>query len=344
MKKKKKTVLTIACMLSVALLLTASYTAWNLADPAFTCARCHEIKDSHTSWQSSAHAAIACTDCHGTALSEGFYSLSEKTRMLLTHLTTDKRNDDLRLNEQQVLALAGRCAECHRAEQAGWLAGGHGTTYQDIFLDETHNRSEKPYADCLRCHGMFYEASISELMSLEGEASAFALRDTKQASQPVIPCLSCHQMHSPQDDTLKTAFYVRAEKDYLPSGQLSKIEMYDKGRPVQTADDANTRLCLQCHSPNAWHQAGSSDDRTPTGVHEGLACTACHAPHSNDASASCSQCHPALSNCGLDVKTMDTSYRNPESPNNIHHISCTSCHEQKQARDRRLSRQPVSLN
>jgi hypothetical protein len=326
-KMKKKTAFAMAFALSAALLLTASYTAWNVADPVTTCARCHEINLSHQSWLTSAHASIACSDCHGTALSQGFRSLGEKARMLVVHFTTDKRSEDIRLNEQQVLAVADRCAACHRSEHAGWLAGGHGATYRDIFLDEVHNRAEKPYADCLRCHGMFYDASIDELMRLEGEASAFALRDARQGGKSAIPCLSCHQVHSPQNDTVRTALYVRTEKEHLPSGRLSPIAMHDKGRPVQAAEDATTRLCLQCHAPDAWHQAGSNDDRTPTGVHEGLACTACHAPHSNEAFASCDNCHPALSNCGLDVKRMDTSYRNPESPNNIHRISCTTCHE-----------------
>ena len=66
------------------------------------------------------------------------------------------------------------------------------------------------------------------------------------------------------------------------------------------------RLCVQCHSPNALHEAGSSDDRTPTGVHEGLSCTACHDVHSNDARKSCGKCHPAISNCKLDVTMMNT--------------------------------------
>jgi hypothetical protein len=333
MKDRNKTAFALAIALCAALLLAASYTAWNAAAPALTCARCHEINDSHRSWQASAHASIVCADCHGTALSEGFHSLGEKTRMLITHFTAGRRTDAIRLNERQALAVAARCAECHRSEHAGWLAGGHGTTYGDIFLDEAHNRMEKPYADCLRCHGMFYDASLDRLMSLEGDPSGFALRDARQAARPAIPCLSCHQMHSPSGDTLKTALYARAEKEHLPSALLAPIAMHDRGRAVQTAGDASSRLCLQCHAPDAWHQAGSRDDRTPTGVHEGLSCIACHAPHSNDASASCSHCHPALSNCGLDVKTMDTSYRNPESPNNIHHLSCTTCHESRPGAD-----------
>jgi hypothetical protein len=64
-------------------------------------------------------------------------------------------------------------------------------------------------------------------------------------------------------------------------------------------------------------------------VHEGLSCGACHAPHSNDASGSCANCHPQLSNCGLAVDTMETTFADPDSPNNIHFVACIDCHERE---------------
>jgi len=36
---------------------------------------------------------------------------------------------------------------------------------------------------------------------------------------------------------------------------------------------------------------------------------------------------PAVSSCGQDVMTMNTTYKNSESPNNIHFMSCTDCHD-----------------
>ena len=59
-----------------------------------------------------------------------------------------------------------------------------------------------------------------------------------------------------------------------------------------------------------------------------LICTACHDPHSNDARNSCASCHPAISNCKLDVATMNTSYADPKSKNNIHFVSCADCHQE----------------
>jgi hypothetical protein len=41
---------------------------------------------------------------------------------------------------------------------------------------------------------------------------------------------------------------------------------------------------------------------------------------------SCAGCHPRLSNCGIDVAKMDTTFRSLDSPHNIHNVSCQDCH------------------
>ena len=73
-------------------------------------------------------------------------------------------------------------------------------------------------------------------------------------------------------------------------------------------------------------QVRTGDDRTPIGVHEGLSCMACHQKHGQDTRASCATCHPRLSNCGLDVEKMDTSFVNTKSKHNIHFVKCGDCH------------------
>lgn len=283
------------------LTLTTSYVAWNRMDPDFTCALCHEIRPSCVSWKGSAHADISCRECHGTALSDGFTSLSEKTRMVYVHFTRKKTNEELYLNEPQALAIAGKCAECHRAEHAAWQSGTHSTTYRDIFMDVEHNRMEKPYWDCFRCHGMHYDGNIHDLMSLEGEVKSWEIRDPKQAGRPAITCLSCHQMHGEQDkrtgyasldkeardglmqktERPATALYIRAEKRHLPSDKLLKPTIYDGDSLVKVSDDPNAWLCMQCHAPNNRREAGTEDDKTPIGIYEGMSCLDCHNPHSN---------------------------------------------------------------
>jgi hypothetical protein len=107
---------------------------------------------------------------------------------------------------------------------------------------------------------------------------------------------------------------------------LTLPSMIDGERRVETSPDRRQALCYQCHAPRASRQVFSGDDRTPTGVHEGLSCNTCHIKHGQRTRASCSGCHPRLSNCGLDVETMDTSFRAADSRNNVHRVACRDCH------------------
>ena len=90
--------------------------------------------------------------------------------------------------------------------------------------------------------------------------------------------------------------------------------------------DRRQALCYQCHAPLSSAQVGSGDDRTAMGVHEGLSCLACHQKHAQLTRASCSTCHPRLSNCGLDVEKMDTTFANLKSKHDIHWVKCIDCH------------------
>jgi len=64
---------------------SAFYGYWNSASPSKTCASCHEIESSVNLLYKSAHRELACKECHGTALSNGFHSLKEKGMMVVHH-------------------------------------------------------------------------------------------------------------------------------------------------------------------------------------------------------------------------------------------------------------------
>lgn len=330
------------------LFLGASYTWWNTATPDKTCARCHEIHSSHSSWTSSAHSEISCLKCHGTALENGFKSLSEKSRMVVRHFLNKPDPDDIRLSEEQILGTMERCRSCHQGEYAGWLAGGHSATYADIMLDETHNTAEQLNFDCLRCHGMFYEGTILDLVEPISKQGPWRMKDEKMAGKATIPCMACHMIHSKGEPAQRPdystpenvfyrrmrgnnalGFYFRHEKTHFTPDDLPKPVILSGKDTVQTPADPVYRLCVQCHAPSVWHQAGSSDDHTPAGVHEGISCMACHEPHSNYQKNSCDKCHAGKSkNCRLDVRTMNTTYFSPSSKNDVHTVACTDCHEQ----------------
>jgi hypothetical protein len=342
MKNKNILLITLICLFAFLIVFGGGYTYWNAAGPDKTCVNCHEIRQSVSTMHGSAHREFLCKECHGTALSNGLHSLKEKSNMIFTHVGEDVKHEDIHLTEEQVLELSDKCIKCHQSEYKGWLAGGHAATYEDIYLDTVHNAMEAPYADCLRCHGMFYDGTTADLVEPLSTKGPWRLKDKEKMDDPTVPCLACHQMHSDNEqlthttaDTLRNpsiALYVRADKMYLRADKLFKTRMFHDGKEVRTSDDVSQRLCVNCHSPNSVHAVGTEDDRTPRGVHEGLSCNACHKAHSNDASGSCVKCHPAISNCKLDVLTMNTTYFDPKSPNNIHFVACADCHKDLMAK------------
>ena len=121
-------------------------------------------------------------------------------------------------------------------------------------------------------------------------------------------------------------FFDRRERANFSVALLSLPVMFDSGRPVRISPDPRQALCYQCHAPLASMEVHSGDDRTPVGVHEGLSCLSCHQKHGQHTRASCSTCHPRLSNCGLDVEKMDTTFASSKSPHNIHFVKCLDCH------------------
>lgn len=361
MNLKKITILLTFSFLCLAFLF-GGYSSWNSANPQKTCASCHEISPSVHEWKNSAHRKVRCTECHGTALSNGIHSMREKAKMIFSHLSEKKEHEDIRMTEKQVLELSAKCASCHQSEYAKWQSGGHSTNYSDIFLDEKHNKMEKPHWDCLRCHGMYYDGNIDDLMKkTQTTDEKWKLNQNGKATDPTIPCLACHHIHSENKPLLKNiptdltagtkrnpsiSWYIRTDKRHQRADKLLKIAMVDHdGKAIKVSDDPVNKLCVQCHSPNFTHEAGSEDDRTPTGVHEGISCTACHSPHSNDARNSCKTCHPAVSNCKLDVTKMNTTFYDLKSPNNIHSVSCRSCHSEDLRSDNnknKLTKKPKS--
>jgi hypothetical protein len=307
------------------------------------CARCHEIWQPYTDWHSSAHRNIACTECHGDVftLDAGFHL--NNMRRVFAHLRGTVP-DQVHLQGRDIPRIMGNCRRCHQQEYASWQAGPHSATYADIFLDQKFNRNNLLMDDCLRCHGMHFAGAVRDLVQPIDTAGPWSLKNRSLASDPVIPCLTCHQTHQqglPLEQsksavrtpgpaqrimTPSLALFDRREMESVPVGQLSLPAMKDGDRTVKISSDPRQALCYQCHAPRATLQVGSGDDRTPIGVHEGLSCFACHLDHGQLTRASCTTCHPRLSNCGLDVEKMDTSFKSNTSPHDIHFMKCESCH------------------
>lgn len=140
------------------------------------------------------------------------------------------------------------------------------------------------------------------------------------------------------------AYYSRHEKTHFDLNNLPVPVILSGGDTIQTPAGPVYKLCVQCHAPSVWHQLDSSDDNTPAGVHEGISCRACHAPHSNYQRNSCEKCHQGVSNCGIDVQTMNTTFLSPASENNIRTVACKDCHPEMKESTTKTKTVKLELN
>lgn len=338
--------LVVACVaaVSVALVYGASY--YYTSQHGKGCASCHEMAAFTNAVHTSAHRTATCMDCHDAGL-------GTKLRHIRVHLFGQPA-EAIHLRDVDVLAMTTKCQQCHQHEYAAWHAGPHSATYARIFTDPVHNAKRRLADDCLRCHGMHLNGAVRDLVQPMNAAGPWSLMRPALSNEPTMPCMACHEMHRegptqskpaqrisaatvPMAATL--AFFDRREQMHFGAGQLAIPVLFDGARAVKVSPDQRQAICYQCHAPriadagslagsNHWGpQVGSGDDRTPMGVHEGINCLGCHNGHSENAAGSCKTCHPAMSNCGLDVEKMDTTFANAKSTHNVHWVRCVDCHQ-----------------
>ena len=325
-------------------------TLYYAAGHGSSCADCHEMTMDVSAVHGSPHYNAQCTDCHEA-------TLGTKLRHIRAHLFRghqDGTQESIRLREADVRAMMTNCQRCHQHEYASWHAGPHSANYGDIFTNAAHNTKRRLMDYCFRCHGMYFEGGMRDLVQPQDLRGPWRLTRPALASEPTIPCQACHWIHREGQAQNKVngggaittpairdslAFYDRREEMHYRAASLALPQLYDGARLLKVSPDPRQGLCYQCHAPrqndteslaakNNWGpQAGSGDDRTPMGVHEGLSCFACHGGHNEDPRASCANCHPAMSHCGIAVEKMDTTFANTKSAHNIHWVKCTDCHQ-----------------
>lgn len=332
----------VPVLVALALLMVPAASVVYEAGGGPACARCHEIGPAYDRWHISTHRGVACTKCHGDAWTTDIQFHLTNLHRVKSHWSGEVPEKP-RLIGVNVLNMQARCQSCHPNEFAAWQNGPHSVRYSEIFLDKKHNSERHLMDDCLRCHGMHYEGDIRSLVAPLNREGSWRMVRADLASRPAIPCLGCHSMHregqplqghtrkgnvASREDVLRPslALFDRRAMEPVPVQFLPVPAMLEGSRPVKMSPDPKQALCYQCHAALATRQVNSGDDRTPVGVHEGLSCLACHDKHRQTTRASCANCHPRLSNCGLDVEKMDTTFLRPSSTHNIHFMKCADCH------------------
>jgi hypothetical protein len=307
------------------------------------CANCHEMQSLHDRWHGSTHRGVPCEKCHGGALTLNVSFHLRNAGRALSHLRDDLP-EQIGLGNNFAQAMTERCQTCHRQEYAAWASGPHSATYSRIFLDKAYNSKNMLMDDCLRCHGMHFDGGVGDLVKPLSRTGPWKMIPAELGNRPSMPCLSCHEIHreglelkkagdqgriaGPAQEIARPslALFDRRTQSYVPVAALPMPAMIDGARPVMMSNDQRQALCYQCHAPMSNRQVGSGDDRTAVGVHEGISCLACHAQHGQKTRASCASCHPKMSNCGLDVEKMETTFLSAKSKHNIHWVKCADCH------------------
>ena len=339
----KKAVLVSGLVILGLVLLVPAASLYYEAGGGTGCASCHEMQSSCDLWHSSSHRGIACEKCHGGALTFDVSFHWNNANRVFAHLRGDLP-ERIRFANGYVQGMTEPCRSCHRQEYAAWLAGPHSASYARIFLDRKHNAANMLMDDCLRCHGMHFEGGIADLVTPVSRGGPWRLLPGALANLPSMPCLTCHEMHragrplqksgvkgavpGPSQEIARPslALFDRRTQQYIPLSDLPVPVMMEGTRAVRMSRDQRQALCYQCHAPVSSMQVGSGDDRTGIGVHEGISCLACHAQHGQQTRASCAACHPKMSNCGLDVEKMDTTFLSAGSRHNVHWVKCADCH------------------
>jgi hypothetical protein len=291
------------------------------------CASCHEIRQNVELWQVSTHRNMACTECHDS-------TMTGNVRRVVRHLGGDVP-ERVVLRTDDVLRMMARCRKCHQQEFASWQAGPHSASYARIFTGTEHKTT-----DCMRCHGMHFDGPIQDVVVPVDIKGPWRLVRPELKDAPTMPCMTCHEIHREGKPASKLkrasvegpvappslSFFDRRSHVHYQAASLQIPQVHDAKGPLVISADPRDGLCYQCHAPRASLEGWSGDDRTPRGVHEGIGCIACHQGHNQSARASCATCHPRMSNCGLNVEKMDTTFASAGSRHNIHTVACSDCH------------------
>jgi hypothetical protein len=343
MKILRRLLGTLATLFVLGVVALAGTSWYYGGDEGMGCARCHEIRPMVDTWAASTHRGVTCRGCHGSSFSADLRMHAKSLRRMWLH-SRGETPEQIHIRHRDVAPLVERCSSCHRQERADWESGPHGAPYAAIFINPEHNASQQLMDDCLRCHAMHFEGGIRDLVTPLDRKGPWTFVNEEDAGLPAVPCLACHSVHrkgdplaprsdrglvaGPAQEVVRPSLALYDRRALEPVGleRLPLPAMREGERLVKASPDRRQALCYQCHAPRAGNEVFSGDDRTPVGVHEGLSCLACHAKHGLKTRASCAGCHPRLSNCGIDVETMDTTFKTPDSRNDVHRVACLDCH------------------
>lgn len=245
------------------------------------------------------------------------------------------------------------CKSCHPKEWNEWSQSGHALTLSAQLLNTSHNTGELLDQTCLKCHSPeLGTVKISDVVQPIDQKGPWKLvgQYANAGDTPAIPCLACHQAHTPKSAGLLPGMDFGDEATFyrnVPPPETANLWIYDAFAqkyvepapiaPVMNGDQAipisdtrANRVCYMCHAteraesnlfepnkePDGDNSFGTGDDRTLMDAHQGITCVTCHMPagsHTFNPMNACSQCHtPGNTTASMDyIKSVGTSYTDP---------------------------------
>jgi hypothetical protein len=198
------------------------------------------------------------------------------------------------------------CKSCHTQEHQRWSTTLHAADAAAVLTNEKHNTEELLTDECITCHAPFQAAKfkIGDFVQPIDQKGPWKVVDQNVKAWEAIKCETCHNPTSKEP---------------------KKLAFYDPAKQAYVAVNHSTELCEKCHQP------GTDDSRDLKGsVHEGMQCATCHfqkgTEMSLDPKQSCKQCHPSVNPKHPDVTQLETTFKSPDSKNDIHFVSCSTCH------------------
>ncbi len=302
--------LTVIALVIVADLATAS--------PRL-CSSCHEMSVRTDSWEQSAHAAVACVECHQPARPVYAYpvKLADRARLLGRDIAAhasgnfedpiDAPTASSKPVEDEV------CLQCHdpnrkatsgfrikidhaeHAERNGSCVSCHVRTAHPI---ESRGTALSLMAQCYTCHGTAEQPDASaecdvchpsgyELVPASHEPAEWKETHGEVADEDLALCEMCHE----QDFCTDCHGVEMPHPDGWAKGRTGHaVVVAEKGREVcESCHGAQPDMCTMCHHTAYQPGQGTWEKQHFNTVREeGTAfCLSCHSP------LFCVECHAA---------------------------------------------------
>lgn len=288
----------------VALGVVADFTT---ASPTL-CESCHEIEPRAAEWRESAHAEIACVECHERPTA--WYDVPTRllarggllARDVSSHLSGDYDDPvDSRVPGAKPMPDA-ICLQCHTPDRQATSG------YRILIKHEEH---AKRNGSCVSCHLRtgHPEPERGRPLSLMGQC--FMCHGTPEQPKALAACAVCHP----------TDFDLRPTSHEAKGWQESHGRVADVDRRQCTMCHT-AKSCADCHGLEMPHPAGW--DKGPAGhavvaQRDSAVCVRCH----HEKPDLCSMCHHR----GFSATGTAWLQQHPEKVRDGGAGFCEECHE-----------------